>query len=57
MTPTILTRDTARKHRMVWLNALASHLDPRAVQLRKGARITFFKGSMSRVQVFHMDDA
>ena len=35
--PPVLTSNTARQHCMVWLNALARHLQPQAIQAREGA--------------------
>lgn len=56
MTPPIPTSDTPSQHRTVWLSALASHLDPLAIQARKRGQIRSIKVSISLVEVFQMDD-
>ena len=43
--PPILTSNTACQHCMVWLNALARHLQPRAIQARERAQIRAIKNS------------
>ena len=40
---------------MVWLNALAPHLQPQAIQARESAQIRAIKGSIGHVAVFQMD--
>ena len=40
---------------MVWLNALAHHLQPQVIQAREGAQIRAIKGSIGHVEVFQMD--
>ena len=40
---------------MVWLNALARHLQPQAIQARERAQIRAIKDSMRHVEVFQMD--
>ena len=44
-TPPILTSNTARRHSMVWLNALTRHLQPQAIQARERAQIRAIKDS------------
>jgi len=40
---------------MVWLNALARHLQPQAIQARERAQIRAIKASIGHVEVFRMD--
>ena len=40
---------------MVWLNALARHLQPQAIQASERAQIRAIKGSIGHVEVFQMD--
>ena len=40
---------------MVWLNALARHLQPQAIQAREGAQVRAIKDSIGHVEVFQMD--
>ena len=40
---------------MVWLNALARHLQPQAIQARERAQIRAIKDSIGHVEVFQMD--
>ena len=40
---------------MVWLNALAPHLQPKAIQARERAQVRAIKGSIGHVEVFQMD--
>ena len=54
-TPPVLTSDTARQYCMVWLNALARHLQPQAIQARERAQIRAIKASIGHVEVFRMD--
>ena len=54
-TPPVLTRNTARQHCMVCLNALTRHLQPQAIQAREHAQIRAIKGSIGHVEVFQMD--
>ena len=54
-TPPVLTRNTARQHCMVCLNALTRHLQPQAIQAREHAQIRAIKDSIGRVEVFQMD--
>ena len=54
-TPPVLTRNTARQHCMVCLNALTRHLQPQAIQAREHAQIRAIKDSIGHVEVFQMD--
>ena len=54
-TPPILTSKTARRHCMVWLNALARHFQAQVIQARERAQIRAIKGSIGHVEVFQMD--
>ena len=40
---------------MVWLNALARHLQPQAIQARESAQIRAITDSIGHVEVFQMD--
>jgi len=40
---------------MVWLNALARHLQPQAIQASVRAQIRAIKDSIGHVEVFRMD--
>ena len=53
-TPLVLTNNTARQHCMVWLNALARHLQPQAIQARESAQIRVITDSIGHVEVFQM---
>lgn len=53
--PPVLTSNTARQHCTVWLNALARHLQPQAIQARERAQVRAIKGSIGHVEVFRMD--
>ena len=39
-----------------WLNALARHLQSKAIQARERAQIRTIKGGIRRVEVFQMED-
>ena len=54
-TPPVLTSNPARRHCMVWPNALARHLQPQAIQARERAQIRAIKDSIGHVEVFQMD--
>lgn len=54
-TPPVFTSNTARQHHVVWLNALARHLQPQAIQARERAQVGAIKGSIGHVEVFQMD--
>ena len=53
--PPVLTRNTARQHSMVRLNALTRHLQPQAIQASERAQIRATKDSIGHVEVFRMD--
>ena len=38
-----------------WLNAMARHLQPQAIQARERAQVRAIRGSSGHVEVFHMD--
>ena len=40
---------------MVWLNALARHLQAQVIQARERAQVGAIKGSIGHVEVFQMD--
>ena len=54
-TPPNLTNNTARQHCMVWLNALARHLQPHAIQVSARTQIRAIKDSIGHIEVFQMD--
>ena len=54
-TPPVLTRNTARQHCMVCLNALTRHLQPQAIQARERGQVRVIKDSIGHVEVFQMD--
>ena len=54
-TPPILTNNAARQHCMIWPNALARLLQPKAIQARERAQIRTIKGRIGHVEVFQMD--
>ena len=53
--PPVLTRNTARQHCMVCLNALTRHLQPQAIQARERGQVRVIKDSIGHVEVFQMD--
>ena len=53
--PPVLTSDTARQYCMVWVNALARHFQPQAIQARERAQIRVITDSIGHVEVFRMD--
>ena len=53
--PPVLTNNTARQHCMVWLNVLARHLQPQAIQASARTHIRVIKASIGHVEVFRMD--
>ena len=54
-TPPVFTSNTARQHHVVWLNALARHLQPQAIQARERTQIRAAKDSIGHVEVFQME--
>ena len=54
-TPPVLTRNTARQHCMVCLNALARHFQAQVIQAREHAQIRAIKDSIGHVKIFQMD--
>ena len=54
-TPPILTSDPSHQHCTVWPNALAPHLQPKAIQARERSQIRAANDSIRHVEVFQMD--
>ena len=54
-TPPILTSDPARQHCTVWLNALASHLQPQAIPAHERTQIRTIKDSIEHAEVFQTE--